>query len=200
MKEEELEKLFKEANCRFVSCLDADERRKRNAIIAKYDRLLQLSREMTASYDFRRIISPESDNGKEIIEAIKENILMPQILGQSVSPAAERQVMSLVGQAILRDNTDGGFAERFVEEAAQFALDEEQNSRWGITKFFFFDSKDFDWETLKKTESGERAISYYARFIMLPRFLGQEQSDYLKRTRLEQFRRLLTQAQGENSD
>lgn len=200
MKEEELEKLFDEANCRYVSCLSRSEKEKRNAIIAKYDRLLSLSREMTASYDFRRIISPESDDGKEIIDAIKENILMPRILGQNVTAQAEGEVMRLVGQAILEDNTDGGFAERFVEEAAQFALTEESNRRWGITKFFFFDKHDFDWETLKKTEAGERAIKYYSRYIMLPRFLGEEQSDYLKRTRLEQFRRLLTTAQGQNDD
>lgn len=222
MKREELDKLYKEANCRYISCLNSKERKARREIIEKYDELTKLCREMIsdhdfrnlvysrgdgkeeegdlASYDFRRIISPESEKGEEIVDAIKEKILMPKILGLPVSNLAERHVMSLVGDALVRDNTDGGFADRFVEQAAQFALTKEENSRWGITKFFFFDNKDFDWDTLKKTDAGERAIKYYARFIMMPRFLGHRQSDYLKKLRLERFRELLTEAQKENDD
>lgn len=226
MKRDELEKLYDDANCRFMSCLNREEKEKHRRIIAKYDELLKLCKEMISdhdfrtlltrtnreenaarsdgldlsAYDFRRIISPESVQGEEIIESIKQNILMPKILGGTVSAAAETQVLRLVGEALLRDNTDGGFAERFVEQAAQFALTEEENNRWGITKFFFFDKKDFDWETLKKTEAGERAINYYARFIMLPRFLGERQNDYLVNLRLQRFRELLTQAQKQNDD
>ncbi|MCF8059978.1 MAG: hypothetical protein K9K67_11825 [Bacteriovoracaceae bacterium] len=199
-KSEELDKLFQSASCPFISCLDDDQKLEHQRILNKYIELESITKEMTASYDFRRIISPESRSGANIISKIKENILMPEILGLGVTATADREVMDMIGEAILKDNTDGGFAERFVEVAAQFSLNKERGQRWGITKFFFFDSKDFDWDTLKQTEAGSRAIDYYARFILLPRFLGERQSEYIVQTRLEQFRRLLTSAQGQNSN
>ena len=200
MKLEELDEFFGGVNCRFISCLNEEQKTAHDSIISKYRKLLELTKEMTSSYDFRRIISPESNSGEQLINRIKETILVPEIIGQGVTATAEAEVMGLIGQAILRDNTDGGFAERFVEVAAQSILDKERGDRWGVTRYLFFDNSDFDWNTLKQTEAGERAINYYARFVMLPRFLGQTQTEYLKQTRLEQFRRLLTEAQGQNDD
>lgn len=200
MEQDELGDFLRVKGCRFVSCLSAGDLQKYRDIEARYDRLENLLKEMTSSYDFRRIIRPESNEGKEIISAIKDTYLMPKILGEEVSPQAEERIMELIGEAILRDNTDGGFAERFAHEAAQFALDKEADRRWGITKWLFYDSKDFDWDTLKKTESGRKAVNYYARQIMLPRLLGKQLSDYYFDVRMDAFRRMITDAQGENSD
>ncbi|MCR9203683.1 MAG: hypothetical protein NXH75_03835 [Halobacteriovoraceae bacterium] len=200
MEQEEKEEFLKDNNCRYVSCLKKSDRTKYNQIAQKYKNLKDLAYKMTSSYDFRRIIRPESANGKEIVDAIKDTYLMPKILGEDPTPQAEERIMKLIGDAILRDNTSGGFADMFAHEAAQFALDQESDRRWGLTKWLWFDSKDFDWNTLKHTDSGRKAVNYYARYIMLPSFLGKTVSNYQKEVRLEHFRRLLTDAQGENSD
>lgn len=199
MEQEEKEEYLKEAGCRYVSCLRGKKKTQYDEITQKYKNLRDLAYKMTSSYDFRRIIRPESTKGKEIINAIKETYLMPKILGEEPTPQAEEKIMKLIGDAILRDNTSGGFADLFAHEAAQFALDQESERRWGITKWLFFDSKDFDWGTLKHTDSGRKAVNYYARYIMLPKFLGKSISNYQKDMRLDHFRRLLTDAQSENS-
>jgi len=202
LKRDELAKFYQDAGCRdqTESCLSRYELRELNKITLKYEKLEALAKEMTSSYDFRRIIRPESNEGEELISLIKETYLMPKILGQAVTAAAEEEMMKGIGDAIMRDNTDGGFAERFVEEVAQFELEKEKNKRWGITKSLFFDSGDFDWEHLRVTESGQKALQYYTRYILLPQYLGRHQSQTTLRIRSEQFRRLLTQAQGENDN
>ncbi len=202
MKQKELGDLYRSAGCRTIesySCLDDNEKITYDRITNKYKRLLEHTKTMTSSYDFRRIMRPDSPHGREVLARIRELYLRPKILGTGVSQRSEEEVMKLVGEEILKDNTEGGFADLFVQEAAQYQLDIEKDKRWAITEFFFFDNKDFDWDTLKKTEAGQRAIAYYSRYIMLPRFLGQKQSRTTLRIRKEQFRRLLTTAQGQNS-
>lgn len=200
LKRDELAKFYQSAGCREQreSCLSRYEKRNLAKISTKYEKLEALAAEMTSSYDFRRIIRPESSEGEELISLIKDTYLMPKILGQTVSAQAEERMMKGIGDAIIGDNTDGGFAERFVEEIAQFELEKEKNERWGITKLLFFDSGDFDWEKLRVTDSGQKALQYYTRYIMLPQYLGRRQSETTNRIRLERFRRLLTDAQGEN--
>lgn len=201
MKQNEMQDLYRSAGCRTLesySCLNKNEKTKYRRINKKYRNLLSHAKKMTASYDFRRIMRPDSPKGAEVLSRIRELYLRPKILGTGVSQRAEEEVMRLVGEEILKDNTAGGFADLFVQEAAQYQLDIEKDRRWAITEFFWFDDKDFDWETLKQTEAGERAIAYYSRYIMLPKFLGQEQNRTTERIRREQFRRLLTSAQGQN--
>ncbi len=201
MKQEEIDGLFLSAGCRGIqtySCLNSNERKAYNRINKKYRNLLEHTKKMTSSYDFRRIMRPDSKEGEEVLSKIRDLYLKPKILGVGVSLQAEEEIMRLVGDAILKDNTAGGFADLFVQEAAQLQLDIEKDKRWAITEYFFFDEKDFDWETLKQTPAGERAIAYYSRYIMLPQFMGQRQSPTIKRLRREQFRRLLTRAQGQN--
>jgi hypothetical protein len=201
MRRREIDELFARKRC-FDSerCLSRSERVKYRAINEKYDELRNLSREMTSSYDFRRIIRPETDQGREIIEAIKDSYLMPKAIGQRMNARAEESMMNLIGEAILRDNTDGGFAERFVEVMAQSELHREEKSRYGITKWLWYDDGDFNWESLKQTDAGLRAIDYYSRFIMLPEALGRPLGRYELRLRKDQFRRLITDAQSENTD
>ena len=206
MREEELKDFFSQSNCKsYYNCF---ERRRRNsnillkekydAIIEKYDNLLELTKTMTASYDFRRIIRPETREGQEIISLAHDVVIAPEIFGVSGHIQGEENLMRSVGKTILADNTDGGFSERFVEEIVQHSLDQEEASRSALGKWLFYDHGDFDWDTLRKTESGQVALNYYARFIMLPRMLDQRQSSYIENLRQTQFEKLMRQAQDEN--
>lgn len=200
MRKRELNDLFSGKSC-FDSerCLGRSDRQKLRALNKRFDELRELSREMTSSYDFRRIIRPETSEGQEIIEAIKDSYLMPKALGRRMNARAEESMMKIIGEAILRDNTDGGFADRFVHVMAQAELDKEKERRWGITEWMFFDEKDFDWDRLKETDAGQSALDYYARFIMLPEAMGRPLGRYELRLRKDQFRRLITAAQKQNT-
>jgi len=167
-------------------------------MMKKYDNLLKLTKTMTSSYDFRRIIRPETSSGAKIIKLANDAILAPAILGVQSNAVNEEKLMDALGEAILADNTDGGFSERFVQEIANYGLHEQENSKYAITKWLFYDAGDFDWDTLRKTKSGQEALNYYARFLMLPKMLGQNQSRYIRNLRLAQFDKLMRQAQSEN--
>ncbi len=206
MRAQEIRDFFRATQCKtYYSCFEkrsrngnAQLKREYEAIIEKYDSLLVLTKTMTSSYDFRRIIRPETDQGEEIIAKAFDSILAPEILGTSSNAQRQEELMDALGEAILADNTDGGFSERFVEEVAKHALEQEESSRNGISKWLFYDEGDFDWDVLRQTESGKEALNYYTRFIMLPKMLGQSESRYLRNLRQTQFEKLMRQAQDEN--
>ena len=206
MRAEEVREFFRATNCKtYFNCFEkrsrngnAQLKREYEAIIEKYDSLLSLTKTMTSSYDFRRIIRPETDRGEEIISKAFDSILAPEILGTSSSAQRQEELMDAIGEAILADNTDGGFSERFVLEIAKHSLEQEESSRSGISKWLFYDDGDFNWDVLRQTESGKEALNYYTRFIMLPKMLGQSESRYLRNLRQTQFEKLMRQAQDEN--
>jgi hypothetical protein len=103
-----------------------------------------------------------------------------------------------MGELIIEDRTPGGFAERFVGEMAQSHLDQRKDNKWGLTKFVFYEDEDFDWDELRKTSSGRKALNYYTRYILLPKVMGREVSGYLEKLRRSEFERYLARAQEEN--
>ncbi len=204
MRGEEVRDFFSKTSCKtYWSCFEKNEgnselRERYDSMISKYDNLLELTKTMTSSYDFRRIIRPDTIEGERIIEKAHEAVLAPAVLGVQASATAQEDLMESLGAAILADNTDGGFSERFVEEVVTHSLKEEESSRSALGKWLFYDQGDFDWNKLRKTKSGQEALNYYARFIMLPRMLGQEQKRYMRNLRQTQFEKLMRQAQSEN--
>jgi len=170
-----------------------------NRIEAKYKNLSELAQKMTASYDFRRILRPQGQKGEKFLTLIKQKILMPRIMGLQVASKDELDVRKQLADFILADNTDGGFTERFVSQMAQHYLDQDQKSHWAITKWLFYDSQDFNWNTLRDTKSGRQAIDYYGRYILLPKILGQKNSAQVEQLRQKRFQKLLDAAQGENN-
>jgi hypothetical protein len=175
-------------------------REKRAEVTARFVRLKTLATTMTKAYDFKRIVRPESQGGERLLAYIKERYLLPLIMGYPNDPRVEASVREKVAQLILADNTAGGFAERFVKEVAQHQLNSQSNSTWGITKWLFYDTGDFNWERLRSTKSGQEAMTYYGRYLLLPRILGQELSHENKALREKRFNELLKKAQSENDD
>lgn len=168
-------------------------------IEAKYKNLSSLAQKMTASYDFRRILRPQGQKGEKFLTLIKQKILVPRIMGLQVSSKDELEVRKQLAEFILADNTDGGFTERFVSQMAQHYLDQDQKSHWALTKWLFYDSQDFNWNTLRDTKSGREAIKYYGKYILLPKILGQKNSKQVEDLRQNRFQKLLDKAQSENS-
>ena len=199
-KQTEFGKFYKRIKCWSTRCMSTKEKQEYEGIKSKYENLLSTANQMTKAYDFRRIIRPESKKGSEVLAYIKKYYLTPKIMGQRPSHHVVTQVRKKIGELILADNTAGGFAERFVHEVAQQHLDNQSRSKWGITKWLFYDSGDFDWTKLRKTKAGRKAIDYYARHLMLPKILGRQQSQYLINLRMSTFRKLLGDAQGQNDD
>ncbi len=178
--------------------LSTTQRREHTEIVSKYSSLKNLSHRMTASYDFRRIFNLHNSQGRATLDLIMENEFLPRIAGRVPSATNRDEVSSAIAQRILADNTAGGFAERFVREMAQEYLTKQSRSKWGITKWLFYDSGDFDWEVIRDTPSGQRAINYYGRYVLLPKMLGQNVSRYQENIHKRRFEALLREAQSEN--
>ena len=180
------------------SSLSAEHKTEYNSLRSKYRKLRDLAKTMTSSYDFRRILRTGSVRGKDLLAYIKVNYLLPQIMGDRVSPSVKRKISYDIARLIIEDNTEGGFAEQFVHRVAQQTLTTQSNNKWSITKWLFYGKGDFDWTSLRRTASGRRAIEYYSRYILLPKILDTQLSTTAKRQRKEKFENLLYQAQDEN--
>lgn len=177
--------------------LSQAQKDEKQRLLDKYKNLRELTREMTSSYDFRRIVMQDPRKGEELLELIKLTSVLPQISGQEVSPAARSQIWRKIGQLIIDDNTPGGFAERFVAEIAQNYLDQERESKWRITRWLFYNDGDFKWDNLRSTAAGRKALNYYSRYLLLPKVLDLPMSPYLKNLREQEFQRYLERAQSE---
>lgn len=200
MKRDELNGFYKKADCYTPNCLSKDEKFEYNQILDKYSSLSDLIKEMTLSYDFRRIIRPQSKNGEDFLKLVKETHLLPTLLGLTVSSHANHRIDEKIANFILDDNTAGGFSERFVEAFAQHELNSLSHNKWGITKFLFYDDGDFDWTKIRSTKSGQAAIKYFGKNLLLPRIFNRTISSYSLKMRNQQFMKLLKKAQSEYDD
>lgn len=200
MKNEELESFYKRIDCRHVNCMSSAEKSEERGIKAKYVQLNSLSTRMTKSYDFRRIIRPQSQDGEKYVNYIKDNFLLVKILGYSPTNRVITEVKKRAGRFIIDDKTDGGFAERFVAQVAQHRLNVIEEDKWWITKFLFYDSGDFNWRSIRNTDAGRTAIEYYGKNLLLPKVFGQRQTQYSINLHTKEFHRLLKRAQSEHDD
>ncbi len=178
--------------------LSSSQRTELREIEQKYESLKSLSTRMTSGYDFRRIFNVHNEQGQAALEVIKEQEFMPRLVGRTPSAVSRAQVDRAIASRILADNTAGGFAERFVREMAQEYLTKQSRGKWGITKWLFYDSGDFDWEVIRETSSGRKAIEYYGRYVLLPKMLGQNMTRYSENIHKRRFEALLREAQSEN--
>jgi hypothetical protein len=164
----------------------------------KFIKLRTHTKTMTTYYDFSHIIRPKSTKGGRLLKLIKENHLLPKLIGDKVSSYTKEKIKNDVANAILRDNTEGGFAELFVREIAQLELSKKKSSHWAITRYIFYDSDDFDWDSIRKTVAGKKAIDYYGKQILLPKMLGKGLSTYEEGLRMKRFKSILDDAISEN--
>lgn len=198
MKNKELNSYLSRKGKKTESQLSATDKKEYQKIVTKYDRLFALSKQMTSSYDFRRIIRPQGQKGEKLVQEIKDKFLLPGILGTQTKSRDLESIDKQMADFILADNTDGGFTEQFVAKIAQYELDLDEGSHWAITKWFFYDDGDFSWNSLRNTKSGREAIEYYGKFILLPKILGQKLNSQTEALRQERFKKLLSKAQSEN--
>lgn len=178
--------------------LSSTQKTELKEIEKKYESLKSLSHRMTSGYDFRRIFNVHNEEGRAALDLIKQSEFMPRLTGRTPSALNESQVDEAIAKRILADNTAGGFSERFVREMAQEYLTKQSRSKWAITKWLFYDSGDFDWEVVRETPSGRKAIEYYGRYVLLPKMLGQNLSRYSENIHKRKFEELLREAQSEN--
>jgi len=164
----------------------------------KYRKLKRLVKQMTSSYDFRRIMRTGSRRGEKLLEYIKTNYLLVQVLGDQVTATVKRKISFDVARLVVEDNTEGGFAEQFVKNVAQHSLNVQSNNKWSITKWLFYDKGDFNWSALRRTTAGRKALTYYCEYILLPKMLNARLSRTVMRQRTENFESLLREAQGQN--
>lgn len=167
-------------------------------IKAKFKKLRGHTKSMTTYYDFSHIIRPKSTQGGKLLKLIKENHLLPTLIGDEISSYTREKIKNDVAKAILRDNTEGGFAELFVKEIAQLELSKKKASHWAITRYIFYDSDDFDWDAIRKTKAGKKAIEYYGREVLLPKMLGRSLTTYEEGLRMKRFKKILDDAISEN--
>ncbi len=178
--------------------LSALEREERQFIFKKYSDLRILTREMTSSYDFRRIVHQGNQKGRDLLELIKTHSVLPQILGREVSPTARQEIDRKIAELILDDRSAGGFADRFVGVVAQRELDLRKDGHWSLTKALFYNESDFDWDKLRNHRSGQSALDFYSRQILLPQMLGRPVTKYEMGLRMAEFKRYVSQAVSEN--
>lgn len=169
-------------------------------MLMKFSIMRREAKSMTSSYDFRRLFRQGNESSKLKLSKIKTNYLLPLITTGNVSPHAKNDMMKIVADLILKDNSKGGFAEKFVGSAASEFLQNESEDHWALTKWLFYDDGDFSWNDLKSTKSGGEAVDYYGKYILLPDILKQNVSKFTKEYRLNHFKKLLRNAQNEHDD
>ncbi|MCO4792068.1 MAG: hypothetical protein KC493_00030 [Bacteriovoracaceae bacterium] len=198
MEREDFESFKRRTGNRSYGSLSTAQRNDYRSLGEKYRKLKSLVRKMTSSYDFRRIMRTGSRRGEQVLDFIKENYLLVRVLGDNVSSTTKRKIGFDVARLIVRDNTEGGFAEQFVKNIAQHSLNVQSNNKWSITKWLFYDKGDFNWSHLRRTTAGRKALTYYCEYILLPKMLNAKLSKTVMRQRTEHFSELLKEAQGQN--
>ena len=176
------------------------QRNEWDRMLLKFSKMRREAKSMTSSYDFRRLFRDGSESSKLKLSKIKTDYLLPLIIKGSVSNHSKNEMMTVVADLILKDNSKGGFAEKFVGTAATEFLQNDSDDHWALTKWLFYDDGDFDWFDLKSTKSGGKAIDYYGKNILLPEILKQNVSKFTKEYRLNHFKKLLRDAQSEHDD
>ncbi|TNF01032.1 MAG: hypothetical protein EP326_05390 [Deltaproteobacteria bacterium] len=198
MEREDFEDFKRRTGNRSYASLSESQRNDYTSLRDKYRKLKTLVKQMTSSYDFRRVMRTGSRRGEKLLEYIKVNYLLVQVLGDQVTSTVKRKIGFDVARLIVEDNTEGGFAEQFVKNVAQHSLNVQSNSKWSITKWLFYDKGDFDWSALRRTTAGRKALTYYCEYILLPKMLNANLSRTVMRQRTENFESLLKEAQGQN--
>jgi hypothetical protein len=196
--QEQRRELIKKFGTSKFSKFSKAEKNEWNRMLMKYSRMRKDAKSMTSSYDFRRLFRDGSESSKAKLNKIKTTYLLPLLTNGKATPAAKEEVISIVADLILKDNANGGFAGKFTSASAIEILKNDEDSRWAITKWLFYDEGDFDWDTIKSTKSGGEAIDYYAKYILLPKILKQRVSKFSKNYRMNHFKKLLDKAQSEN--
>lgn len=186
------------SNCRRRPCLYGPRIEELKAIELKYEKLRKVTEGLTSFVDLRRVVNSGNNKGRRILSYVKKNYLMPKILGEIPSEQVDDDIVKMVGDAIVEDSTPGGYSDLFVSGIAEFILGQKDKEEWPITKWLFYQSKDFDWSTLKETPSGKKAVEFYAKNLLLPSLLGNSSSLHEKKY-LKEFERLLKEAQNENN-
>lgn len=167
-------------------------------IHSKFSELKSLSTNMTQSYDFRRIFNTYSEKGREALDYIKKLDFLPRLEGRAPSSVNQMVIDYAVADRLLADNKAGGFVDVFVKQVAQEYLDKRSRNKWGITKWMFYDDGDFNWDVLRETKSGQKALEYYGRYVLMPKMLGRQLSNYQENLHKDKFEELLREAQSEN--
>jgi hypothetical protein len=197
---EEKNKLRRKFNYKPRSRQSREQKVEWDRMIIKFSKMKREAKNMTSSYDFRRLFRDGSEASKLKLSKIKTDYLLPLVTKGSVSNHAKNEMMKVVADLILKDNAKGGFAEKFVGSAATEYLQNDSDDHWAITKWLFYDDGDFSWSDLKSTKSGGKAIDYYGKNILLPEILKQNVSKFTKEYRLNHFKKLLRDAQDEHDD
>ncbi|MBT5092973.1 MAG: hypothetical protein HOM21_01935 [Halobacteriovoraceae bacterium] len=210
MKTTDREKLWSEARTRSYSRLSKSQKKKYNWLNEKARNLGKLADNMTKSFDFTRIMRPDTKQGRDILSWIKTYYLLPKILSKPVSNSAEWLMNQKIADMILADDSEGGFAEEFVEEVAQYELRLEEEDRFYLLWKFWDDDGDYDFQHLQNvqthwdaesktwTNSALKAVKYYGEFILLPKILNRSQTSYQIKLHRKKFIALLQEAQSEN--
>lgn len=178
--------------------LNSSEQKELKALINKFEQMRNETKRMTSSYDFKRLFRDGSEEANSSLEIIKNSYLLPLMINGETTASAQDKVFKIVSALIIKDDANGGFAERFAATSANEFLKNDRDSRWSITKYLFYDEGDFEWEALRETKAGSRAINYYTKSILLPEVTGQKLSPYTVKSRSSYFKRLLQKAQSEN--
>ncbi len=198
MEREDFEDFKRRTGYRAYANLSQAQKNDYHSLADKYRKLKRLVKQMTSSYDFRRIMRTGSRRGEKLLDYIKTNYLLVQVLGDQVTSTVKRKIGFDVARLVVEDNTAGGFAEQFVKNVAQHSLNVQSNNKWSITKWLFYDKGDFDWSALRRTTAGRKALTYYCEYILLPKMLNARLSRTVMRQRTENFESLLKEAQGQN--
>lgn len=198
MERDDFEDFRKRTSNRSYGQLSQTQKNDYHSLRNKYRKLKVLVKQMTSSYDFRRIMRTGSRRGEKLLEYIKTNYLLVKVLGDQVTATVKRKISFDVARLVVEDNTEGGFAEQFVKNVAQHSLNVQSNNKWSITKWLFYDKGDFDWSALRRTTAGRKALTYYCEYILLPKMLNARLSRTVMRQRTENFESLIREAQGQN--
>ncbi len=148
-----------------------------------------------------------SKEGKSLIDDVKKEVLLPALGKKGSTDNPRDRIHRDIAVAVFTDLKDYGVSERFTELLYRSDLVNQFRSyrmRTEIITLGIANTEDvplkYNWEHLRKTSSGRKAIEKFGRDIVAQALAGNEVTDFeIKKTRQE-LAKLLDEAMSEVED
>lgn len=180
-----LSQVSKELSTQFASTLkqmEADDMKaltepsNADLIKTKYSNLRSLVATTTSAKQLEAMFS--TPQGEKALASIKDNMLIPLLNGKEATAQNKAAYTLEVAKTLTANRAPGSFAERFTAHNLQAELTADKRSRGAVVKTLMgalgYKIENYEWDNLRKTPSGQKALNYFNDQILLPSMTGQK--------------------------
>jgi hypothetical protein len=169
------------------------------SLYQKHKLLNGLANEVTGPEEMKYVLHVLKTKQPRDYQFLLHAYALPKILGVEVDEQLDKMATGLISRAALTLEGDGDLASRFISviARAELTVDEKEMSR---LYRWVWDDTDFDWSIVKQTKNGKEALKYFQRFILLPRMVGINETNYGMNHHIKKFREYLEDGQYDAED